>query len=284
MQYNRDAQLDTSQMGSGGRRGGAVAIGGGAGILIMILAMVFGFDPGALTGGAAAPAPQDNPYAQCQTGADIESNRDCRFVAYTNSIQAFWATQLSGYTQAKTVTFTGQVATGCGTATSAVGPFYCPSDKTVYLDTGFFDQMLEGQLGAKGGDAAEAYVIAHEYGHHISNLTGVMAQAQSSTATGPTSGSVRLELQADCFAGAWMANASNDPNSPITEITQDDLNRAVDAAIAVGDDRIQQTSTGRVDREAWTHGSSAQRKYWMAKGYSTGDPSQCDTFASGALG
>lgn len=284
MQYNKDARLDTSQMGSGGGRGGAIAIGGGAGILVMILALVFGFDPGVLTGGATSPSESnDNAYAQCQTGADIEKNRDCRFVAYTNSIQSFWATQLNGYTGAKTVTFSGQVATACGTATSAVGPFYCPTDKTVYLDTGFFDQMLEGQLGAKGGDAAEAYVIAHEYGHHISNLTGTMAQAQASSATGPTSGSVRLELQADCYAGAWMANATNDPNSPITEITQDDLNRAIDAAIAVGDDRIQQASTGRVDREAWTHGSSAQRKYWMAKGYTTGDPSQCDTFADTAM-
>lgn len=284
MQYNKDAQLDASQMGSGGGRGGAIAIGGGAGILVMILALVFGFDPSVLTGGATQPSESnDNAYAQCQTGADIEKNRDCRFVAYTNSIQSFWATQLNGYTGAKTVTFSGQVATACGTATSAVGPFYCPTDKTVYLDTGFFDQMLEGQLGAKGGDAAEAYVIAHEYGHHISNLTGTMAQAQASSATGPTSGSVRLELQADCYAGAWMANATNDPNSPITEITQDDLNRAIDAAIAVGDDRIQQASTGRVDREAWTHGSSAQRKYWMAKGYSTGDPSQCDTFADAAM-
>jgi len=145
--------------------------------------------------------------------------------------------------------------------------------------------MLEGQLGAAGGDAAEAYVIAHEYGHHISNLIGTLDKVQAAgQQTGPDSPQVRLELQADCFAGVWMANATEDPASPIQEVTQDDLDRAIDAAMAVGDDRIQEASTGEVSPESWTHGSSEQRKEWMARGYTSGSPDRCDTFAAGALG
>ena len=284
MQYNKDARLDPSQVGSGGSRSGTIAISGGAGIIIVILALVFGFDPGALLGATSSEPAQENRFAACETGADIEENRDCRFVAYTNSIQDYWSAVYPGYEMTQTQIFTGATPTACGTATSAVGPFYCPADKTIYLDTGFFDQMLEGRLGALGGDAAEAYVIAHEYGHHISNLTGSLAQVQASgQETGPTSAQVRLELQADCYAGVWLANATRDSNSPIRAITQDDLNRAVDAARAVGDDRIQERATGRVDRESWTHGSSAQRKRWLAIGFTSGDPAMCDTFADGAL-
>lgn len=289
MQYNPNARLDPSQMGSGGgRRGTTIALGGGAGILVLIVAMLFGLNPSDLMGAAPAdPEPaqtQTNQFAHCQQGADIETDRDCRFVAYTNSIQAYWAKVYSGYQQAETTIFDDQVATACGTATSAVGPFYCPADQTVYLDDSFFDDMLRRQLGAAGGDAAEAYVIAHEYGHHISNLTGVLGRAQNSgNATGPKSAQVRLELQADCYAGAWLANATADPASPIQQITQDDVNRAVDAALAVGDDRIQLKSTGAVSPESWTHGSAAMRKKWLATGFNSGDPSRCDTFAAGAL-
>lgn len=286
MQYNDQARLDPSQMGSSRGTGGKVAVGGGVGLIVMILAMLFGFNPGDLLGSAPAPGgsqqTQDDRFAHCQSGADISKDRDCRFVAYTNSIQSFWSQALSGYQPTKTTIFTGQVQTACGVATSQVGPFYCPGDATVYLDTGFFDQ-LQSQLGAQGGDAAEAYVIAHEYGHHIQNLTGVMDKVQSAgQQTGPASAQVRLELQADCYAGAWMRNATSDPNSPIAKITQDDLNRAVDAAIAVGDDRIQERTQGRVDRESWTHGSSADRKKWLATGFNSGDPNKCNTFSSGA--
>jgi predicted metalloprotease len=288
VQYNENARLDPSQMGSGGGRGRGttVALGGG-GILVLLIALLFGLNPGDLLGGGTAPAGTGNapnPYAQCTQGSDISKDRSCRFVAYTNSIQAYWAKAYSGYQQTQTVIFQGQEATGCGTATAQVGPFYCPADKIVYLDDSFFDDMLKGQLGAKGGDAAEAYVIAHEYGHHISDLTGALAKAQSAgNSTGPKSAQVRLELQADCYAGAWLANASADPNSPIKALTPDDVTRAVDAALAVGDDRIQLKSTGSVSPESWTHGSSAMRKKWLAKGFNSGDPRQCDTFAAGAL-
>ena len=288
MQYNPGSQLDPSQMGGGGSgRGGAIAVGGGASILILILALLLGFDPGAILGGsAAAPAGQEqgpSGYENCKTGADIANNRECRFVAYTNSIQNYWKQALPGYEVTKTNTFEGATNTACGQATSQVGPFYCPADKMVYLDKGFFDAMLP-QLGAKGGDAAEAYVIAHEYGHHIQNLTGVMEKVQSAgQQTGPDSPQVRLELQADCYAGVWFRHADAEQNGPIADVTQDDMNRAVDAAIAVGDDRIQESQTGRVSPESWTHGSSQQRKQWLATGFQSGDPNQCNTFAAGAL-
>ena len=287
MQYNENARLDPSQV-RGGRRGTTMAIGGGAGLLVLIVALVLGIDPGLLGAGTtsgAGPTGGPDPYAQCTSGADIAKNRDCRFVAYTNSIQAYWADAYAGYEPTETQIFSGQIATGCGTATSQVGPFYCPADKVVYLDDSFFDTMLEGQLGAQGGDAAEAYVLAHEYGHHISDLTGVLARAQASgNSTGPKSAQVRLELQADCYAGAWLANATADPDSPIRKVTRDDLDRAVDAALAVGDDRIQMKSTGSVSPESWTHGSAAMRKKWLATGFNSGDPGQCNTFAASALG
>jgi uncharacterized protein len=175
------------------------------------------------------------------------------------------------------------VSTACGTATSAVGPFYCPADTTVYLDLGFFDQLTT-ELGAQGGDAAEAYVFAHEFGHHIQNLTGTMrkVQAQGQT-TGPRSPAVRLELQADCYAGVWFSQAADDPNSPIAEVTARDLERALDAAAAVGDDRIQERARGQVSPESWTHGSAALRQKWLDQGFRSGDPNTCDTFARNAL-
>lgn len=298
MQYNPNSRLDPSQMGSrrqaGGmspgrtRRGGTVAMGGGAGVIILVVALLFGLDPSMLLAGMSASSPravsqQGESYEDCLTGADIEQNRKCRYVAYTNSIQAYWTQALPGYTTSQTVTFANQVSTGCGTATSAVGPFYCPADNTVYLDTGFFDGMLS-RLGAAGGDAAEAYVIGHEYGHHVQNLTGVLSQVQSAgRQSGPTSPQVRLELQADCYAGVWFAHADADPTGPISGVTSDDLNRAVDAALAVGDDRIQEQTAGKVSPESWTHGSSAQRREWLELGFTSGDPNLCTTFAADAL-
>jgi predicted metalloprotease len=288
VKYRDNAQLDPSQMGGSRGGGGKIAIGGGAGVLVLILALFLGINPGDLLGGTAGPQAEPEgtaaaPYQQCTTGADISRDRECRFVAYTNSIQSYWAGAYDGYQKIQVVPFTGQVSTACGTASSAVGPFYCPGDTTVYLDTGFFDE-LTSKLGAKGGDAAEAYVFAHEFGHHIQNLTGVMQKVQSQgQQSGPKSGGVRLELQADCYAGVWMHHATKDPSSPIEALTQDDLNRAIDAAAAVGDDRIQERMQGQVNPESWTHGSAANRQKWLNIGFTTGDPNRCDTFASGAL-
>jgi predicted metalloprotease len=287
VKYNEGADLDPSQMGGGGRgSGGKIAIGGGAGLLVLIVALLLGIDPGNLLGASdpgSGSTDAPSPFAQCTRGSDIRDNRDCRFVAYTNSIQSYWDDAAEGYQNIQVHTFSGSVATACGNATSAVGPFYCSADTTVYLDTGFFDE-LTSNLGAEGGDAAEAYVLAHEFGHHIQHLTGTMRQVQSQgQQTGPKSPGVRLELQADCYAGVWFAHATSDPSSPIAEVSEDDLRRALDAAQAVGDDRIQQKMQGQVNPETWTHGSAANRQKWLMRGFQTGDPNQCDTFARGAL-
>ncbi len=293
MDYRDSADISggavTSAGGSGGGAGGRIAIGGVGGIIIVILALLFGFNPADILG-AGSGAPNTGGQAgssldECKTGADIEKNRDCRWKAYMVSIQNYWSGAFQqGFQPTSMTTFSGQVSTACGAASSQVGPFYCPEDRKIYLDTDFTAQLLQ-QLGAKGGDAAEAYIVAHEYGHHIQNLTGVMAQVQSQgQQTGPSSPQVRLELQADCYAGAWFRNSTADPNGPIQSITQDDLNRVVDAAIAVGDDRIQESQTGRVSPESWTHGSSAQRKYWMSVGFKSGNPNSCDTFSTNNLG
>jgi predicted metalloprotease len=281
---NDDAQLDTSQISDRrGRRGPGLALGGGGlGIVGVILALVLGVNPADLTGGGSS-TPDSGGTAtsdlaqRCKTGADARRDEDCQIVLVVNSVQSYWASKLgSRYTRSTTQFFTGQTDTGCGAASSDVGPFYCPSDATVYLDLGFF-RDLRSKFGAQGGPFAEAYVVAHEYGHHIQDLLGVSARVQrSGDRTGPQSASVRLELQADCYAGTWAKNAVS--TRFITSISQADINQGLDAAAAVGDDRIQQEFQGRVTPESWTHGASAQRQKWFSTGYRTGNPASCDTF------
>ena len=282
MDFNDRARLDTSQVSDvRGRRGGrGLAVGGGGlGIVGLLIALALGINPADLTGGG-----QDGRDAvstsdidqRCQTGADADRDEDCRVVGIVNSVQAFWQGEVRDYRPATTELFSDATTTGCGSATSAVGPFYCPADSGIYLDLGFFE-VLRTQYGASGGEFAQAYVIAHEYGHHIQNLTGQSAKVQQSgDREGPQSGSVRLELQADCYGGAWAANAVE--TGFLTSVTDADIAEGLSAASAVGDDRIQETSSGRVDPESWTHGSAEQRQKWFRTGLSTGDPARCDTF------
>jgi predicted metalloprotease len=210
-------------------------------------------------------------------------------VAEVDSIQDFWGQALSSrYTTAPTIFFNGSVQTGCGAADSGVGPFYCPADKRVYIDLSFF-QELRTKFGAEGGTFVDAYVLAHEYGHHVQGLLGTESKVQSGV-TGPTSGSVRLELQADCYAGVWASHATTTPDPRtgrplVTDITQDDVSRALDTAGRIGDDFIQRNlGGGRVDQSSFTHGTSAERQRWLTTGLQSGDPRQCDTFATDQLG
>jgi predicted metalloprotease len=289
MRFRKGAKLDPSQVGDrrGQRVGGApVALGGGSIVtLIVILAIVLlGGNPlgddglGGLTdlaGQSAGTQPPAATLEHCQTGQDANEHEDCRILAIVNSVQVYWTKTLRNYDPAQTIFFEGGVSTGCGNASSAVGPFYCPPDRKVYIDLGFFDE-LQSRFGASSGALAQAYVIAHEYGHHIQNLTGVLERADSRD-VGPQGDAVRVELQADCYAGVWVANAMR--TGLIAEITRSDIQDALSAAAAVGDDRIQERTQGRVTPENWTHGSSEQRQSWFVRGRDGGTPNSCDTFS-----
>ena len=299
MKFNRRARLDTSQirdrrgMGGGGGRGGrggrgGVAVGGGVtGLVVLVIALLTGTNPADLLGGGqpADNGPAGGALEQCQSGADLDANPECRFVFMENSVQNFWESEFESYgdtyTPATFTTFSGQVSTGCGSASSNVGPFYCPPDEGVYIDLEFF-KVLESQLGAQGGDFAEAYVVAHEYGHHVQNLTGQMNRVR--TEQGRNSDAVRLELQADCYAGMWTRHATTTPGDDgeplITEVSEADIAEALDAAESVGDDYIQERMEGTVTPETWTHGSSSQRHSWFLRGMRSGKRNACDTFDS----
>lgn len=287
MTFNDDARLDASRVRRGGRGGTGIAVGGGgAALVLFLLSQLLGVDLTGLAPTTGEPVEQgtDTSLAEeCRTGADANENVDCRMVGAYNSLDDYWATafpRLGGqYVSPGMYLDSGQWQTGCGTASSAMGPFYCPPDQSIYLDTAFFD-VLTSQLGAEGGPLAEMYVIAHEWGHHVQNLSGTMDRLDRSE-TGPASDGVRLELQADCFAGAWAQNAQGTEDAAgvtlLEEFTQAQLASAMDAAAAVGDDHIQSSQGGRVNPEQWTHGSSEQRQRWFWQGYTDG-PSACDTF------
>ena len=304
MRYSEGADLDPSGVqdrrggGIGGGRGLAVG-GGGLGLVGVVVLVLFQLLGGGGDGGTGAALGQlsglgqgetaDNRQLeqQCRTGADANESLDCAVVADIESVQDYWSGVLGPeYRPTDTVFFNGSVQTTCGGATSGSGPFYCPGDQQVYIDLSFFD-TLQQQFGAQGGLFVNAYVIAHEYGHHVQNLLGINQQVAPGE-TGPASGTVRLELQADCFAGTWANHAETVPDESgeplIAEITQDDIDRALDAAARIGDDFIQQNlGGGTVDQDAFTHGSSEQRQRWFTTGYETGDPAQCDTFATDDL-
>ena len=296
MRFDEDSQLDTGQVSDRRRSrvpGGRIALGGGAGVIVLIISLLLGINPfdgsqgaGAFPGLDQIEGDNREVESECRTGADANTNQDCRVVAVVNSLQQHWTDELSQrgrqYQPAQTVLFSQAVQTGCGGASSAVGPFYCPNDANVYLDLTFYDE-LRTRFGASGGPFAEAYVLAHEYGHHVQNLTGVMRRAQGGD-TGPQSAGVRLELQADCYAGVWANQATTTPGPGgdplVSRLTEADIADGLSAAATVGDDRIQQQTQGRVDPESWTHGSAEQRQRWFTTGYSSGQMEHCDTFGA----
>ncbi len=299
MSFNDNATLDTSQVesgGSGGGRGGpgGLVVGGGVGgIILLILALVFGINPGDVTGSSAVPSAQSTVEgtdgsalaAECRTGADANRSSTCLVVGTVNSVQSFWAQELpkygKKYTPAKTVLYSGSTRSACGTASNQVGPFYCPLDGKVYIDASFFT-ILQQQYGSSGGQLAQEYVVAHEYGHHVQDILGLLDRAQQDP-QGAQSGSVRIELMADCLAGVWADHASTtkDANGQtfLQPLSNRDIQDALSAAASVGDDSIQKKAQGRVTPDNWTHGSSAARQYWFTTGYRSGDLNQCDTFA-----
>jgi predicted metalloprotease len=297
MTFNDNVKLDPSQVEDvrGGRSiGGLTALAGGGGLLGIVVFVVVTLlggnssqagDLGSLLdqalgqGAAGAPAASSALAAECKTGADANARDDCRIVGYIDSIQAYWTGALpkagTQYTPSITRFFSGTLQTGCGPASADVGPFYCPSDAYVYIDLGFFDE-LRTKFGATGGPFAQAYVLAHEYGHHVQDLLGLLDS--SSGQAGATSQSVRTELQADCLAGVWAHNAQ--ATGYLQPLTKAQIADALDAAAAVGDDRIQAEFQGRVTPESWTHGSSAQRQKWFTAGWQDGSLNSCDTSGS----
>jgi uncharacterized protein len=276
MSFNPNARLDPGQVQDRRGRGGGIAIGGGIGTIILVAAyLLLGGNLGDLGGVVGQPGPvASGDLSACQTGTDANQKEDCRIVGYVNSIQAYWQDEFNAsgetYQPAQTVLFSGTTQSGCGTASTEVGPFYCPVDKMVYLDLGFFDE-LETRFGAHGGRFAEAYVVAHEYGHHVQDLLGQLGSGSAQAGAGGQS--VQIELQADCFGGVWADHAVS--TKFIAELTDQDIADSLDAAGAVGDDRIQQQTQGSVNPDTWTHGSSAQRQSAFRTGYQSGDPAQC---------
>ena len=267
-------------MGGGGGFPFPMKAGGGLlGIIVVLAALIL---PKLLGASGGTPSlSQGGTATQSADAADGACSSDLEQIlcGATVDVQTYWQTALpkfygTQYEVTQTVFFSDSTGTGCGQASSQTGPFYCPADHLVYLDLTFL-QALETQLIGTTSDLAEQYVVAHEYGHHIQNLLGTNEKVQQAEQNDPSRAnqySVALELQADCYAGAWVADAASRGllDSP------DEINEALNAAAGVGDDRIQQKTQGRIDKESWTHGSAEQRQTWFNRGFNTGDPRQCD--------
>jgi predicted metalloprotease len=286
MTFNPDADVSGNSARRRGR-GAVVAGAGGVGVLGLIaliagpllgidLTGLLGGDGG--TGGGAEPA-GGSVIEDCLTGEDANENVDCRVASSQLALDAYWSKHVDGYRPPQLIIVDGATQSSCGTASNQVGPFYCPPDETVYIDPTFFDLMRQ-QFGASAGDLAQLYIVGHEWGHHIQYITGTMDRYPNN-GTGPDSNGVRTELQADCYAGAWIARMSEDKDKngvpylqPSTEQQRVD---ALNAAFTVGDDHIQEQS-GFVNPESFTHGTSEQRQYWFANGYANGLDVCADTF------
>ena len=270
--------------GSGGGRGGKVALGGIGGVVVLVVALLLGGDPGELLsqlggvdGSSQGGSGEAGTLEGCETEEDANSKVDCRIGFTVSSLDTVWQSQLAAQTGVAYVRpavniFTDSTFTGCGSATSAVGPFYCPANQTIYIDTSFYD-TLERQLGA-GGDFARYYVLAHEYGHHIQTITGISQQIRSAQQQNPSRRNqlqVLMELQADCYAGVWAGK-----NSDLIE--PGDFEEGMEAAAAIGDDAISERMGGRASPESFTHGTSEQRMEALRLGMRSGDDTTCDRY------
>ncbi len=281
MTFNPNADIS----GSTAKRGvskGAVA-GGGISILSVAALLLYAFTgynfmplvPMAQSGQSSEQLiASDSPInEECKTGADANADDACRLAGGQLAIDTYWKKELPGYRGPELYVLSGPMSTPCGTASNDVGPFYCPPNETVYIDPSFF-QILRQQFGATSGELAQLYVLAHEYGHHLQNIGGVMDLHPNDRRTGADSVGVRTELQADCFAGSWLGAMTQtkdaNGNPYMLAPSREQLADAVNAAATVGDDHMQAQSTGRVSPEAFTHGSSEQRQRWLALGYEHG--------------
>jgi len=287
MTFNDDADISSGHVSKRGRNTAIGVGGGGLGLIaVVIISQLLGVDLTGLVGGTSGGTSDTSgsPLSQCTTGSQANADIDCRMKAASASLDKYWSGEVDGYTSPQPLVIFDQATdTACGGATTAVGPFYCPNDQTIYIDTAFYNE-LRSQFGASGGPLAQLYVIAHEWGHHIQNITGIMKNLDLQQ-TGPTSDSVRLELQADCFAGSWVGAAQDtkDENGVpfLQPVTKSEIADALNAAAAVGDDNIQQTTQGQVSPESFTHGTSAQREKWFTAGLNSGWQA-CDTFGASA--
>ncbi len=290
MTFNEDSRLGGGKVK---RRGRATAVGGGAvgvgAIVVFLIAQFTGVDLSGIVGGGDLTQITQRDEAvdatpECRTGRDANQRVECRMEGAAESLDQYWTSESRSlgiaYTTPDFFLFQDSTDTSCGQASAATGPFYCPPDRAIYLDTAFYDD-LQAQYGSSGGPLAQMYVVAHEWGHHVQQLQGAFAQTDRS-GTGADSGSVRVELQADCYAGAWVGDAATtedaDGQTFFEPITRAEIADALSAASAVGDDSIQERATGRADPDSFTHGSSEQRQRWFLRGYQQGATS-CDTLS-----
>jgi predicted metalloprotease len=281
--------------GGGGRAGGGLAIGGGAGVVGIVIYLVIqllggggsaGLPDLGSAAGANSTGQQESSQeleARCNTAKATDTYTDCRLIKFYNIADDVWKQEFARrgltYHAPQLAFFDGSTSTGCGSASAQVGPFYCPADEEIYLDLTFLDQ-LQTEFGAQG-EFAQGYILAHEFGHHLQSLLGTEAKVRAAQQRHPdleNEYSVGLELQADCYAGVWSSLADKSANG--INLTQANIAQAQNAAGAVGDDRIQKKTQGRVDPESWTHGSAAQRQKWFTTGYTSGNLDLCDTFGS----
>jgi hypothetical protein len=275
-----ESQNVEDRRGSGGFGMGPIGIGGG--VVLLILSLIFGRDFVSGSGGSGSNGQRNVGGEVAPVQESPEEAKEVQFVSFVlDTAQATWASILprqmgTPWHDAKLVLFRNATQTGCGVGQTAMGPFYCPLDQKIYIDLGFYDE-LRSRFGAPG-DFAQAYVLTHELGHHVQHLLGIDDRVRRAQIENPDQAnalSVRLELQADCFAGIWAHETQREQM-----LEPGDVEEALNAASSVGDDRIQRAVTGHVNADTFTHGTAVQRAMWFRRGFDSGNPKECNTFAS----